>query len=490
MKRLNSLHRAAGLAAVMLMMLMRAATAQPYDSPPPPAAPRPLQMPAPQEAVLPSGLRVVVAERHGLPIVSVLLLVLSGAEADPPRLAGTASLTAGLLTRGTRRQSAPVQAAAAETLGGTLASAAGWHQSGVRITVTTPRLAEALGLVAQAVTEPAFAAAEIERLRAETLDDLKVAYTRPGTLAALASNRTLFGDGAYGRPAAGTPKSLARITRADILRLHRERYRPDNAVLVLAGDITLEQALALARQPFGAWQAPGTALPATVAAAGPSSAQALTLVDMGDSGQAGVALALPLPAASSPDLDAGQVANSVLGGGYSSRLNQEIRIKRGLSYGAGSGLDARRQAGLLRVAVQTKNASAAEVVSLVQAELDSLAATPVPDAELAARKATLIGSFSRSVETTDGLAAQVAELVVTGRPVAELTTRIARLAAVDSAGVQRYARQHFDAARRRIAVAGDSREFEAALKAALQAGAKEAQPPPLTVKAADFDLGD
>ncbi len=472
---------AAGLSA---LVLVQAALAQPYDRPPPPAAPRPLQIAAPQSATLPNGLRVVLAERRGVPIVSVQLLVLLGAEVDPPRQAGLASLTAGLLTRGTRVHSAPAQAAAAEALGGTLSSAAGWHESGVGITVTTPHLGAALQLVAQAVMAPAFAQAELERLRAEALDEMKVAYTRPGTLAGLAANRMLFGDGAYGHPASGTPKSLPRITRADVQRLHQQRFRPDNAVLVLAGEITLEQALALARPHFAAWRAPAGAAPAVLPPTGRPSAQALTLIDMGDSGQAGVSLALPLPPAGSPDLAAGQVANAVLGGGYSSRLNQEIRIKRGLSYGAGSALDARLSAGQLRAAVQTKNESAAEVVALVLAEIDRLATTPVPEDELAARKATLIGGFSRSVETTDGLVGVLAALIVSGRPLDQLTTRVATLSAVDAAAVQAYARSHFGAAGRRIAVAGDTRAFEAALKATVTEGQA------LSVKAGELDLGD
>jgi zinc protease len=476
---------AALVAAMLLAVAASAVPAQPFDTPPPPAAPRPLQIAAPAEVRLPNGLRLVVAERRGLPLVTARLIVLAGAEVDPPSEAGLAALTAGLLTRGTTHRDAPAQAAAAEALGGTLDSGAGWQQSSVGITVTTPRLDAALALVAEAVTEPAFAQAEIDRLRDETLDELKVAYTRPGTLAALAANRMLFGDGAYGHPSAGTPKSLPRIARDDVVRLHRERYRPDQAVLVLAGDVDLAQAQQLVRRHFGGWTAgPGEA-PATPAAAGRPSANALMLIDMGDSGQAGVALALPLPAAGAKDQAAGEVASAVLGGGYSSRLNLEIRIKRGLSYGAASAFDARRQAGVLHAAVQTKNDSAAEVVALVQAQLDALAAAPVPDDELAARKAMLIGRFSRSVEATDGLAGQVAALVVEGRPVAELTTRIAALSAVDAAAVQAYAKAHFGAAGRRVAVAGEAKVFAAALKAA----AKEGQPAPQVVEAAVLDLG-
>ena len=157
----------------------------------------------------------------------------------------------------------------------------------------------------------------------------------------------------------------------------------------------------------------------------------------------------------------------MLGSGYSSRLNQEIRIKRGLSYGASSALDPRRESALFRVAVQTKNESAAEVVGLVQGEIDRLIAEPVGADELAARKTTLIGGFSRSVETTAGLAAAIRALVVANRPPAELKTRIGSLEAVSADDIQRYAAAHLGAAHRRIAVAGEASIFGAALKTAL-----------------------
>ena len=155
----------------------------------------------------------------------------------------------------------------------------------------------------------------------------------------------------------------------------------------------------------------------------------------------------------------------MLGGGYSSRLGQEIRIKRGLSYSAGSALDARPDGASLRAVIQTKNESAAEVVTLVQAELDRLASAPVAAEELAARKATVIGDFSRSVETTAGLAAAVKSLIVAGRSPDELRTRIEALAGVTAADVQRYATANLGAAGRRIVVAGAAGKFASALQA-------------------------
>ena len=291
-------------------------------------------------------------------------------------------------------------------------------------------------------------------------------YASPGTQATLAAQQAVFGSGAYGRPVRGTPASVQAITRADVVALHRRHFRPDHAVLVLAGDIGLAQAVALARRHFGDWKAPAQPLPAPAAVAGTPAKDRLRVVDLGQAaGQASVMLALPLPARAATDNPAGAVTDAVLGQGYSSRMNQEIRILRGLSYSAGSSFDSRRSGGLLLASAQTKNESAAEVLQLMHAQLDSLVQAPVPADELAARKATLIGNLSRSVETTAGLAGQVSALVTAGLPPDALRGRIAALSAVDAAAVQRYARQHFGTDQRRAVVAGDATQFEAALRA-------------------------
>ncbi len=460
------------LGAALTLVVAGAASAQPgVTSPPLPAAPRALKITLPTESRLPNGLRVVVAERPGVQLVTAQLLVLSGSEADPPDRAGLASLTAGLLTQGTRRRSASAMATAAEALGGSLESGGGWDRSGVSITVSAAKIDAALALVAEAALQPTFAQAELDRLRTQALDGLKLAYSQPGTLASLAGARLVFGTGAYGHPSSGTPASLPRIRRDDVVALHAATYRPDNAVLVLAGDLNAASAGALASKHFGAWRAPAavrTAAP-DVVDAGSGFAARVAIVDMPQSGQAGVLVAVPVPPRGA-DRAAADVTNAVLGGGYSSRLNQEVRVKRGLSYGAGSRLDVRRRGGLLGASAQTKNESAAEVVALMQGELDRLVAVPVPDAELRARKATLIGGFSRSVETTAGLNAVVSALVVAGLPTAELGERIDKLEAVTPADIQRYAAANLGPAGRRVVVAGEASTFESALRQTVPGG--------------------
>jgi len=451
--------------AAALSLMAGAALAQPYETPPLPALPRPLAIAAPSELVLPNGLRVVVARREGVPLVSAVLVALSGSEADPARLSGLASLTAGLLTQGTRRHAAPQLAAAAEALGGSLESGAGWGQSLVSITVTTPKLDAALGLVAEVAREPTFAADEIERLRTQTLDGLKVADANPGKLARLAAVRLAYGATAWGHPETGTPASLPRIGRGDLIAMHRATFRPDRSVLILAGDIDAATARALARSHFGNWAAPPGAPPPSPAVPPVARGSDMAVIDMVGAGQAGVALALPLPSLQGRDWAVGAVLNSVLGGGYSSRLGEEIRIKRGLSYGARSSIDARRDNALFVASVQTKNESAAEVVRLVQIELDRVMQSDVGADELAARKATLIGELSRRVETTGGLASSIRALVVAGRSPAELNSQIETLQGVSAADVRAYAAAHFGRADRRIAVVGVAGSFGAELRA-------------------------
>ncbi|BFI94527.1 MAG: hypothetical protein RSP_00370 [Rhodanobacter sp.] len=242
------------------------ATDAPADfpsTPPAPGSAPQFDVPAPTAQNLPNGLEVVSVRRADLPLVTAQLVLRSGGEMDPPGKAGLAELVAGLLAKGAGGKTAPQIAAAAEALGGSLQAAAGWDESAVGITVTTPKLPQALALLASVVRHPDFAPAEVARAKAQAVDDLRLMLSRPITLASMAASRAVFGDGAYGHPRSGTPASIARIARADVERLHAALYRPDNAVLVLAGDVTPAQALQLAQASFGDWQKSATPLPAS-----------------------------------------------------------------------------------------------------------------------------------------------------------------------------------------------------------------------------------
>ena len=470
--RMNAL-RLAVFAAVMLAAGGALATSpaagagQDFPTAPPAPGPAPkLSVPTPFAQTLPNGLQVISVLRSGLPLVTAQLVLRSGGEMDPPQLAGLADLTANLLTKGAAGKTAPQIAAAAETLGGSLTAAAGWDESAVGITVTTPKLAQALGLLAEVVRQPDFSVDELKRTQAQAVDDLRLMLSRPTALASLAASRGVFGDGAYGHSRSGTPSSIARISRADVQQLHAQLYRPDNAILILTGDITPAQAQQLAQASFGDWQKPSTPLPRRPVGATASRAPALLLIDQHGAGQAGVVAAHAAPPRNSADYYVGSVANAVLGGSYSARLNEEIRIKRGLSYGANSRLQSLGDAGMWLASAQTKNPSAPQVVDLMLGQFKRLGSTKVDAQELAARKATLIGGYGRSLETTAGLAQQVGELAVYGVKLDEIGKYIAQVQAVTPKQIEAYAHKHLDADGSKVVVVGDAAQFGDAIRKA------------------------
>ena len=459
--------------ALVLLMLPAGAPASGAgtpgaDEPPPAQPPRPLTLPTLHESTLANGLTVVVAPRPALPVVSLTLLLRAGPEVDPPGRPGAAAMTSTLWPKGALRAGRPVPAAElarqAEALGGGLDSHSGWGASTLSMTVSSPRMDEALALLADVLRRPLLAADELARARTQALDGLRVTMGNPSDVAALALRRSFWAGSAYGQVA--TPAALQRLQRADVQAFQAAWVRPDRVALVLVGDVTPEHGLALAQRLLGDWRAsaPAPAAPPSPSPSPPApaataaQAAALVLIDMPGSGAASVALAAPYIGsglAERPERYAGLVAQAVLGGGYSARLNQQVRIQRGLSYGVSASAESQPGGGMFTASAQTNHPSAAEVLQLLRSEVTRLADAPAGADELAARQATLVGSFARRLETTSGLSALLVGQLAQGRPLADLVNYVPGLLAVTPAQVQAFARRHWQAAGLRAVVAGD-----------------------------------
>ena len=440
-----------------------AAAPAPQETPPPPAAPRSVTVPKPVERTLRNGLRVIVVEHHETPLVAAQLMVKNGGEVDPPDLSGVADMTAELLTKGTKTRTAPQVAEEVEALGGQLNTGAGWDAARATVNVLASKTEPAMAILADVVRNPVFKDEEIERLRQQYLDSLSVGMNNPGTLASYVAARVVFGDAPYGHPVSGTPESIPRIKREDIVALHDKFYRPDNAVLVIGGDIKADEAFRIAEKLFGDWARPSTPLPAALGPPAASSSQAagaqrIVVVDMPGAGQAAVLFARRGIARTDPEFYPGIVANSVLTG-YSGRLNEEIRIKRGLSYGAASNLQVRRDIGPFVASAQTKNQTGADVASLLMTEMTRLSSEPVAEAELTTRKATLIGGFGRTLETTEGLVGQIASLALYGLDLGETNRYIASVQAVTPAQIQKFAGSRLGVKDADLVIVGDAKDF-------------------------------
>ncbi|MEZ5425688.1 MAG: pitrilysin family protein [Pyrinomonadaceae bacterium] len=397
------------------------------ETPPPPSAPKSVKVPAVKEKSLKNGLDVVVIENKNVPLVTAQLVIKAGAEAESPEEAGLADMTASLITKGTKTRSATDVAEQIEFLGGAIFSGANWNSSFLTVNVMSDKLDKAMEIMADSALNPAFKQEEIDLLKSQTLDGLTYNLSQPGFLANYVASVYTFDK----HPAGGTVESVNNVKREDFVEFHKRWYAPWNAVLIITGDITAARANELAQKYFGKWEVGEITQNIMEGPQQPESPEPdktpvinrILVVDLPNSGQASVKYALNIKDEGrvswnekskenevSDAYYSATVLNSLLGGGYSSRLNQEIRIKRGLSYGAGSGFAWTPRSVDFSTFTQTKNESAAEVADLVVTEINRLRESDIPEAELNPRRLVLTGSFGRSLETTRGLAAAVSDL--------------------------------------------------------------------------------
>ena len=432
--------------------------------PPAPGVPVTPVLPVPVERHLANGMRLVVIERHELPIVTAYMVANGGSSTDPAGRAGLASLTADLLTKGTTTLSATQVVSQVETLGGAIGGNAVRDGMFLTLTVKSDELAPAMKVFADVAMHPAFKAEELERERLQALDGLKVAYSEPQQLAAMTSSRALYGDGPYGRPSDGTPASLQAIGQGDVVAGYRAFWRPDTTTLVLAGDITPDQAEKMVGGLFAGWTKPSTP-PTPLPPAGVAAPPRMVVVDLPQTPQASVVVGRVTIARNDARYYPMVVAEDALGGGYSARLNQESRIKRGLAYGAGSSFQARRSPGPLAASTSTKNPTVPDVIDLIRNEMRRMGTDMVAPAELDARKAGLVGAFGRQIETTDGLAGYVAGLVLENVSPGEIGRYAGSVNAVTAEQVRSVAKDLIDPTPASVIVVGDAAQFLPKLQA-------------------------
>jgi zinc protease len=426
-------------------------------APPPPAAPRDPKLPQPVEKTLDNGLRVIVVPKHDIPLVAARLMIRAGGAADPRGKAGLAALTATVLTKGTKTRGAEEISRGVEALGATLAANAGWDSTSIDLSVMSSNLPKAMEFVSDVARNATFTKDEFERERDQAIDAMQVDLTQPRAVGGAVVSRLLFAEAPYGGRLSGTPASLKRIKREDLAQFHRSRYVPQNAVLVMAGDIKAADAFTLAQNAFGAWKR-GTGEIAAPARVAKPAAPRVVVVDMPDAGQASVSVARQGIRRTDTGYTQALVANSVLGGGYSSRLNQEIRIKRGLSYGAGSSFDPRLDVGPFAARTETKNESAAEVARILVDEVGRLSSSDVPDTELTPRKAALIGNFAQSLETTSGLVDEISGLALYDLPLSEINHYVSGIQSVTAEQVRKFAGTNLGRDLN-VVIVGDAKQF-------------------------------
>jgi predicted Zn-dependent peptidase len=409
-------------------------------------------------------MKLVVVEQHELPIADFVLLVGTGGEADPAAKSGLATLTAELLDEGTPTRSALAVADQEAFLGVTLETDAAWDQSTVTLHTPTSQLDSALALFADLALRPTFPQREFDRLKRERLTSLIQVNDEPQEIADRAYAAVLYGDRhPYGRPLTGTRTSVRAIGRADVRRFYGAYYRPNNATLIAVGDLTPDDVERRAAQLFGAWQ--GAPVAATAVGAAPARGKtAVYLVDKPGAPQTSVRLGTVGVPRSTDDYFAVAVMNTVLGGAFTSRLNQNLREAHGYTYGAASHFSMRRAAGPFVAEAEVTGTKTDSALFEFMRELRRIRDT-VPAAELEKAKRYLQLQLPGRFETTGQIAAQLVPVVLYGLPLDFYNDYARRVEQVTQADVQRVADRYITPDSMAVVIVGDRKSIEAPVRA-------------------------
>jgi zinc protease len=386
---------------------------------------------------LPNGAALLVSEQHNLPMVLVRVVLDAGARRDPSGKAGLASLTADLLTEGTKTRSAQQIKETIDSIGGSLSTDADTDYAVVALQVLKKDLDTGLDLLADVLLHPVFRPEELARRREATLASIRDQEDDPTAVAQKAFQRALFGDTPYGHPDEGTEESLPRISRADVQEFFAHFYGPTRAAVVVVGDLSAADARERFGRALADWR--GAAPPAFVyPPLAPAAARDIRLDRTVT--QAGIVLGNVGIARDNPDYEAVAVMNYVLGsGGFSSRLMDVIRTQAGLAYSVGSVFAARKSPGPFEIVMQTKTASVEDAIARARQQVELIRTTPISDDELQEAKRYLTGSFPLRLDSNAKIADFIAQAWFYDLGMSYADTYIARVNAVTLGDVQRVA---------------------------------------------------
>ncbi|MBV8037448.1 pitrilysin family protein [Roseateles sp.] len=426
------------------------------DKPPAAASPKPLVLPAAQSFTLANGLTVIHSPKPGLPLVSASLVLRAGQGANPADRPGLAGFTAAMLPEGTATRSAQQIAERLAALGATLTTQAGAEEARVEFSGLKASATEGLALLADLVLNPAFAAPEIERQKAQRLAALVQAREQPALLANAIGNRAVYGEGhPLAANALGTEASIQAVDAAALRGFWQGHYRPERAALVVAGDLSEAELRALVEPLFGAWKPGGEAAPATpLPAARPVAARTL-VVDKPGAPQTALAVVAPGPFAATPDWAPVEIMNAALGGLFTSRINNQLREVKGYTYGIFSGYAMGRERGQfgIRGSVRT-DVTGAALVDMWK-EIAGMRARPMGAAELTRVRNARLLSLPGSFDTNQAVVGAYAANWAVGRPLAAITEEPGQLAAVTAATALKAARDHLDPDQLIVVAVGD-----------------------------------
>jgi zinc protease len=401
-----------------------------------------LKLPPYKSVKLKNGLTLLLMEQHEVPLISFSAIVGAGGVADPAGKEGIASVTAGLLRKGTKTRTADQISAELDFIGGQLGAGAGADSSSIFAEFVKKDLAKGLDLLTDVMMNPSFAPDETTKLLKQRLDGIKSAKDQPQAVIGQYYSAYLFGKHPYARPAGGDEISLAAIMRDDIAKFYEANYVPGNTILAVVGDFQTAEMEKILTDRFSAWPAKASA-PSHVPDAAPATGKRLLLVDKPDSTQSFFWIGNVGISRTNPDRVGIQVVNTLFGGRFTSWLSTELRIKNGLTYGASSFFDRRLARGGFAITSFTPNATTERCIDLALEQLKRLHEKGLTEEELKSAKAYIKGQFPPSIETSDQLANLIATLRFYGLGDEEINTFYSKIDAMTLADAKLVIQQYF-----------------------------------------------
>jgi zinc protease len=412
------------------------------SAPPPPAEARAFRFPPFVRRQLAGGLTLLAARLPRAPLVQLRLLFPAGAAWDPPERAGRAVVTGLLLDEGTEHATAPEVAAAAERLGASLGTGADWDFAFAGIQLLSRHTRAGLDLVAAVATEPSFPAPEVRRILRERKAEVMRRRADPAFLARERFDRVVYGDSPYGLPATGTEETLAGLDRGVVADFYQRHYTLAGAVAVAVGDLDPDRIAVEVERALPAAPGPRPPPPPAVDPL-PRQGVEVHLVDRPGAPQTQLLLGHAGVPRRHPDWLPLAVANAILGGKFTSRINLSLRERHGYTYGASSRFEGRLGPGPFTVGAAVANAVAGAAAAEIVVELERIGREPVTPAELEDSKSYLVGVFPYTLQSVAGLAHRLETLAVYGLPDDHYERFPDEVAAVDRERALAAARRHF-----------------------------------------------
>ncbi|MFQ5798024.1 MAG: M16 family metallopeptidase [Bacteroidota bacterium] len=429
------------------------------SEPPELGPPLVLRLPPIERFALSNGVQILLMEKHEVPLVQVNVLVKTGSAMDPPGESGLASMTAAMLDEGAGSRDALQLAEAIDYLGASISSSAGQHATLIALHTPLSKLDSAVPLLADIVLRPSFPEKELDRLRKERLTTLLQWRDEPRAIASVLFDRVLFGtQHPYGLPSIGSEKTLRAMKVRDLKRFHKTYFRPNNATLIVVGDVTKTSVLPMLESAFGDWKR-GAAASVNWPEVAQVEDRTVYLVDKPGAAQSEIRIGRIGVSRFTEDYFPILVMNTTLGGSFTSRLNQNLREQHGYTYGARSVFVMRALPGpfLATAAVQTEVTDKA--LREFMKELKGIL-RPISDEELTRAKNYLALGYPDNFQSVAQIARQLSEIVVYNLPDDYFNSYIQNVLAVSKGDVTRVAREYLDPAKVTIVVVGDRKKIE------------------------------